>query len=142
MGTETVLDAVDRDGGFANLVEAIVPCEEAMRSAFALELGGVDVSEQVGRSLHALLAIRLDVDDAGHAAELHAEARVAVLPQIAREVVAVENTRGIGKRDMVLNDACPRIEVDPETYEVHADGEHLTCEPMAVLPLAQRYFLF
>jgi urease subunit alpha len=43
---------------------------------------------------------------------------------------------------MKLNDATPRIEVDPETYEVRADGELLTCEPAAVLPMAQRYFLF
>jgi urease subunit alpha len=43
---------------------------------------------------------------------------------------------------MVLNDATPEIEVDPETYIVRADGEHLTCEPAEVLPMAQRYFLF
>jgi len=46
------------------------------------------------------------------------------------------------KKDLVLNDATPRIEVNPETYEVRADGELLTCEPADVLPLAQRYFLF
>ena len=50
--------------------------------------------------------------------------------------------RTIGKRDLVLNDALPKIEVNPETYEVRADGELLTCEPADVLPLAQRYFLF
>jgi urease subunit alpha len=61
---------------------------------------------------------------------------------LAREVVAVEGTRGIGKADMVHNSATPVIEVDPETYEVRADGELLTCEPASVLPLAQRYFLF
>jgi urease subunit alpha len=62
---------------------------------------------------------------------------------LARECVAVENTRsGIGKRSMVLNDATPVIEVDPETYEVRADGELLTCGPATVLPMAQRYFLF
>jgi urease subunit alpha len=43
---------------------------------------------------------------------------------------------------MILNDAMPRIEVDPETYEVRADGVHLTCEPATVLPMAQRYFLY
>jgi urease subunit alpha len=48
----------------------------------------------------------------------------------------------LGKKDMVLNDATPEIKVDPQTYEVLADGELLTCEPAAVLPLAQRYFLF
>ncbi|TMM51823.1 urease subunit alpha [Sulfitobacter sabulilitoris] len=61
---------------------------------------------------------------------------------LAKDVVAVQGTRGIGKRDLVLNDALPRIEVDPETYEVRADGELLTCQPADVLPMAQRYFLF
>ncbi len=61
---------------------------------------------------------------------------------LAKEVVAVRGTRGIGKRDMVLNDALPVIEVDPETYEVRADGELLTCEPAEVLPMAQRYFMY
>ena len=61
---------------------------------------------------------------------------------LAKELVAVKGTRGISKRDMVLNDALPEIEVDPETYEVRADGELLTCEPAEVLPMAQRYFLF
>jgi urease subunit alpha len=61
----------------------------------------------------------------------------------AKAMVAVANTRGgIGKKDMVLNDALPRIEVDPETYEVRADGELLVCEPATVLPMAQRYFLY
>jgi urease subunit alpha len=54
----------------------------------------------------------------------------------------VKNTRGIGKKDMVHNSWQPRIEVDPETYEVRADGELLACEPAKVLPMAQRYFLF
>ncbi|KGJ21617.1 urease subunit alpha [Paracoccus sanguinis] len=61
---------------------------------------------------------------------------------LGKAAVAVEGTRGIGKRDMRLNDATPVIEVDPETYEVRADGVLLTCEPAAELPLAQRYFLF
>jgi urease subunit alpha len=62
---------------------------------------------------------------------------------LQKQLLAVENTRGgIGKRDMVLNDALPKIEVDPETYEVRADGELLICEPAKVLPMAQRYFLF
>ncbi len=56
--------------------------------------------------------------------------------------VAVSNTRNIGKADMKLNEATPKIEVNPETYEVRADGELLTCEPASVLPMAQRYFLF
>jgi urease subunit alpha len=62
---------------------------------------------------------------------------------LAKQTLAVENTRGgIGKAAMKLNATTPRIEVDPETYEVRADGELLTCEPAAVLPMAQRYFLF
>ncbi len=56
--------------------------------------------------------------------------------------VAVSNTRKISKADMKLNEATPEIEVNPETYEVKADGELLTCEPASVLPMAQRYFLF
>jgi len=62
--------------------------------------------------------------------------------RLARRAVAVGRCRTIGKRDMVHNAALPRIEVDPETYEVRADGERLTCEPARVLPMAQRYFLF
>ena len=54
----------------------------------------------------------------------------------------VANTRNISKRDMVLNDAMPKIEIDPETYTVTADGEVLTCQPAESLPMAQRYFLF
>jgi len=61
---------------------------------------------------------------------------------IDKKLVAVENTRKLGKRDMVHNSATPAIEVDPETYEVRADGELLTCAPADVLPMAQRYFLF
>ena len=61
---------------------------------------------------------------------------------LRRRLVAVKNTRAIRKRDLVYNDALPVIEVDPQTYEVRADGELLVCEPAAVLPLAQRYFLF
>jgi urease subunit alpha len=60
-----------------------------------------------------------------------------------KELVAVKNTRGgIGKKSMIHNDATPDISVDPETYEVHADGELLTCAPAKELPMAQRYFLF
>ncbi len=61
---------------------------------------------------------------------------------VAKQLVAVKNTRGIGKADMVHNAYMPKIEVDPETYEVKADGVLLTCEPATVLPMAQRYFLF
>jgi urease subunit alpha len=62
---------------------------------------------------------------------------------VQKRLVAVENVRGgIGKKDMVHNDATPLIEVDPETYDVRADGELLVCEPAEILPMAQRYFLF
>ena len=61
---------------------------------------------------------------------------------LAKQTLAVRNTRGIGKSDLVLNTATPKMEVDPETYEVRADGELLTCGPAEVLPMAQRYFLF
>jgi urease subunit alpha len=62
---------------------------------------------------------------------------------IQKRLVAVQNTRGkISKKSMIHNDATPVLEVDPETYEVRADGELLTCAPADVLPMAQRYFLF
>ncbi len=61
---------------------------------------------------------------------------------LAKETLAVTNTRDIGKKDLPLNNTTPEIEVDSETYEVRADGELLTCQPAEVLPLAQRYFLF
>jgi urease subunit alpha len=61
---------------------------------------------------------------------------------LAKEVLAVSGTRSVTKKDMVLNYATPVMEVDPETYEVRADGEALICEPAQELSLAQRYFLF
>ncbi|WP_375500882.1 urease subunit alpha [uncultured Nostoc sp.] len=61
---------------------------------------------------------------------------------LQKAAVAVSGTRQLSKQDMKLNDALPHIEVDPETYEVRADGELLICEPATVLPMAQRYFLF
>jgi urease subunit alpha len=64
------------------------------------------------------------------------------LAGLARRQVAVRGCRGIGKRDLIHNDALPKIEVDPDTYDVRADGERLVSEPADVLPLAQRYFLF
>jgi urease subunit alpha len=71
-----------------------------------------------------------------------AEDDVAGRLGLGKAVVAVEGTRGIGKADMRLNSATPSVEVDPETYEVRADGVLLTCEPARELPLAQRYFLY
>jgi urease subunit alpha len=64
------------------------------------------------------------------------------LPALTRRLSAVKNTRTIGKKDMIHNNAMPHIEVDPETYKVTADGEHLECEPAKELPMTQRYFLF
>jgi urease subunit alpha len=61
---------------------------------------------------------------------------------LAKRLEPVRNTRAIRKSDMVLNGWQPLIDVDPETYEVRADGERLVCEPADVLPMAQRYFLF
>jgi len=61
---------------------------------------------------------------------------------LAKKLLPVSNTRKIGKRSMVLNSATPRMEVNPETYEVRADGRLLTCEPVKVVPLAQRYFMY
>jgi urease subunit alpha len=71
-----------------------------------------------------------------------AEADVGRQLGLARQVMAVSGIRRVTKKDMVLNDTLPKIEVDPETYEVRADGQLLTCAPAEVLPLAQRYFLF
>jgi len=64
------------------------------------------------------------------------------IPALAKKLLAVANTRKIGKESMVLNGATPRIEVNPETYEVRADGRLLTCEPARVLPMAQLYFMY
>jgi urease subunit alpha len=74
------------------------------------------------------------LSEAAHAAGIGRESE--------RRTVAVRATRRIGKRDMIRNDAMPRIDVDPRTYEVRADGELLTCGPLGELPLAQRYALF
>jgi urease subunit alpha len=70
------------------------------------------------------------------------DAGVAAMLGLRKAVSAVQNTRKIGKRHLIHNDLTPRMEVDPQTYEVRADGALLTCEPASVLPMAQRYFLF
>lgn len=70
------------------------------------------------------------------------EREIAARLGLRKRVSVVRGCRNIGKRDLKLNDAVPRIEVDPETYEVRADGALLKCDPLAVLPMAQRYFLF
>ncbi len=70
------------------------------------------------------------------------DAGIAEKLALTKTVIAVKNTRDVRKTDMIHNGATPKMEVDPETYQVHADGELLTCEPAHVLPMAQRYFLF
>jgi urease subunit alpha len=71
-----------------------------------------------------------------------AEDGVAARLGLRKATATVRGCRGLTKASMVNNSYCPRIEVDPETYEVKADGQALTCEPARVLPMAQRYFLF
>jgi urease subunit alpha len=75
-------------------------------------------------------------------AEAALEAKIGTSLLLEKRLVPVRRTRSIGKRDMVHNATLPKIEVDPQTYEVRADGELLTCEPAERLPLTQRYFLF
>jgi urease subunit alpha len=70
------------------------------------------------------------------------DAGVGALLDLKKPLIAVQNTRSIRKKDMVHNNATPKMQVDSETYEVRADGELLVCEPAKVLPMAQRYFLF
>lgn len=61
---------------------------------------------------------------------------------LRKRAVAVPTTRDSSKHDMINNNALPEITVDPETYDVRGDGEFLTCDPVAAVPMAQRYFLF
>ena len=71
-----------------------------------------------------------------------ADAGVGEKYGLSKAVVPVRGTRSLGKKDMVHNAAMPVIKVDPETFEVTADGDKLTCEPAVTLPLAQKYFIF
>jgi urease subunit alpha len=70
------------------------------------------------------------------------DADVGSMLGLQKIIRPVRNTRKISKHSMVLNDYLPKIDIDPETYTVTADGEVLTCEPATLLPMAQRYFLF
>jgi len=70
------------------------------------------------------------------------EAEIPAQLGLQKAVAAVRDCRSVGKAAMIHNSAMPQLEVDPESYEVRADGELLTCEPAEVLPMAQRYFLF
>jgi urease subunit alpha len=74
--------------------------------------------------------------------EIALESGALPIQGLRKRVAPVRHCRSIGKSGMIHNAAMPKIEVDPETYEVRADGELLTCEPALELPLAQRYFLF
>ena len=89
-------------------------------------------------------AIGKSVEKAGvtFVSKIAKEQEIEDILGLSKSTIAVKNTRKIGKKDMVLNHYTPRIEVDPETYKVVADGELLTCKPAEELPLAQRYFLF
>ena len=85
-------------------------------------------------SIHKNIPIAADPDDVWDA--------LRDFGALHKRLVPVSGTRHLRKRDLILNDYLPQIEVDPQTYEVRADGQLLTCEPASVLPLAQRYFLF
>jgi urease subunit alpha len=87
----------------------------------------------LGRAMQASTATFVSAAAAGD---------VAARFGLQKTVLAVQNTRNIGKADMIHNATRPQIEVNPETYEVRADGVLLTCEAAKELPLAQRYFLF
>jgi urease subunit alpha len=63
-------------------------------------------------------------------------------PRVARTLLPVRHTRRIGKRDMAMNDATPKIQIDPEKYTVTIDGERVEPRPALTVPLGQRYFLF
>jgi len=82
----------------------------------------------------------------GHFGELVSQAglanNMAGRLGLQKRLVAVKGTRTVSKKDLLLNDYLPKIEVDPQTYEVRADGQLLTCEPAKTLPMTQRYFCF
>ena len=94
------------------------------------------------RPMFGALGRSLEMGSVTFVSEAAAAEGIGAALGLRKEVVAVQGTRGIGKADMVMNALCPKIEVHPETYEVRADGELLTCEPATELPLAQRYFMF
>ena len=71
-----------------------------------------------------------------------AQARLAESLGLKKRIEPVMGCRNVGKQNMIHNDGTPHIEVDPETYAVKVDGQHITCEPAKELPMAQRYFLF
>jgi urease subunit alpha len=94
------------------------------------------------RPMYASLGRALAATSVSFVSQAALEADIGDQLKLQRRLVAVRGTRHIGKKDMIHNDWLPRVEVDPQTYEVRADGQLLTCDPLAELPLAQRYFLF
>ncbi|MBA3686830.1 MAG: urease subunit alpha [Planctomycetes bacterium] len=94
------------------------------------------------RPMFAAMGKAVGATSLAFVSQLCAARGVAAGYGLSKRIEPVRRCRGLGKRDMKLNDALPRITVDPETYQVTADGEHLTCAPAERLPLAQKYYLF
>jgi len=95
-----------------------------------------------GRPMFASFGLSLARSSITFVSQAAYDAGIAEQLGLRKRVEPVRNCRGIGKKDMIRNDATPAIEVDPETYRVTVDGELAVCEPADVLPMAQRYFLF
>lgn len=95
-----------------------------------------------GRPMFASFGLSLARSSITFVSQAAYDAGIAEKLGLRKRVEPVRNCRGIGKKDMIHNDATPAIEVDPETYRVTVDGELAECEPADVLPMAQRYFLF
>lgn len=95
-----------------------------------------------GRPMFASFGLSLARSSITFVSQAAYDAGIAEKLGLRKRVEPVRNCRGIGKKDMIRNDATPAIEVDPETYRVTVDGELAVCEPADVLPMAQRYFLF
>ena len=116
--------------------------------AAAAELGDPNASVPTPQPVHAQLGFNAK-SPAAAATSVAFVSQAAVddglaekLPRVHRPLVAIENVRGRGKRDMPENTALPHIEVDPDTYSVRVDGELIEHEPATELPMTQRYFLF
>jgi len=104
--------------------------------------GSIPVQPMYSRPMFGTLGRALAQTSVTFISQAAAADGIAAKLGLQKTTLPVQNTRNIGKADMILNCARPQIEVNPETYEVRADGELLTCQPATELPLAQRYFLF
>ncbi|GGD36103.1 urease subunit alpha [Sinisalibacter lacisalsi] len=104
--------------------------------------GSIPAQPVHGRPMFAALGRSLERSSVSFVSAAAQADGVGARLGLRKDTVAVEGCRGLQKADMKLNSATPRIEVDPETYEVRADGVLLTCEPASELPLAQRYFMY